>query len=464
MSLVLLESPPIAIAGGAIYPYSDDLYASLWRESKYDDQPPYNMGRILGSGLQRRILVPRNMAPDCDNDLRVGGEAYHFTSAFKPRNSEQTRVVEETVHLLEHGYNFMVEAPTGWGKTAVAMEIIARIGRKTLVIITKDDIKSQWAKEAKKMLGLTWGHGLGLIQGDKIAVAGCGVVIAFVQSIAKEQRYPDYVFKDFGLVLVDECHRIGADFFSQAMYRSPSFMRFGLSATPDRADGREEVLAAHLGPVMVSTTLASMVPKVIVQKSPWRVPLTVKKNKKTGKSELGPIPHSPGKMGHVLKMIAKCHPRNVILCNYIHAAFKAGRHVLVQSDLKEHLAILEGMLHSYPGISPQRIGYYVGGMKEAAREEAAKRPILLATYQMTKEATNIPILDTLVMATPKSDIRQIAGRVLRMPSDEMISAGIEKHDPRLFDLVDDDSNVLKGYANNRMSLYRERGYEIINVG
>jgi superfamily II DNA or RNA helicase len=300
MTIELLDTPPIAVAGGAVYPYSDALMESLVRVGKYDPDDVYSLGRVIGAGGTKRILVPRNMAPEGGNDLRTGGRAWSFTSSFVPRTSEQQRVIEETVSLLEDGHNFVVQAPTGWGKTAVGTHIIALIGRKTLVIINKDDIKSQWATDIKKFLGLTWGNGLGLIQGDKIVTHQCGIVLAFVQSIAKMERYNPALFADIGLVVVDECHRIGADFFSQSMFRSAAHMRFGLSATPDRSDGREEVIEAHIGPVMVTTTQQNLPAKVVAQSSPWQVPMVTKKNKKTGKNEVVQLPHSPGKCMHVV--------------------------------------------------------------------------------------------------------------------------------------------------------------------
>lgn len=438
----ILPTPPIFIGAGAVYPYSEELMEIGARETKYDEA--YNMFREFGSGIHRRIIVPRNMAPAGGADLRTEGKPVVFKSSFKARNSEQTRVIEETVKLIAQNVNFMLEAPTGFGKGACSMEIIARVGLKTLVIVTKEDIRDQWIAEAEKTLGLKLGEGIGLIQGDTCNVVNQKIVIAMVHSLAKEARYPEYVFKEFGLVLVDECHRVAADHFSQACYRIPCRKRVGISATPDRKDGREEVLEAHLGKVRVKSKAAPLTPRILIRSSPWSVPLT-KVVGKDGMAKVGPVPHSPGRCGHVINMIVKCHARNAIMSKFIAAAYKSGRVTLFQSDRKDHLDIM-AMMAAKEGIPPSQIGYYVGGMDKAGRDLAKTKKLILATFAMTAEATDIPWADTLVMGTPKSDVRQIVGRILR--------AYAGKKDPLVFDIRDDSSNVFKGYANARKDWYK----------
>jgi len=97
------------------------------------------------------------------------------------------------------------------------------------------------------------------------------------------------------------------------------------------------------------------------------------------------------------------------------------------------------------GVPPAEIGYYIGGLTEKQRDTAKGKSVIMATYAMTAEATDIPWLDTLVMATPKSDVRQIVGRILRQYEG--------KKSPIVFDLVDLSSNVFSGYWNTRRRWY-----------
>jgi superfamily II DNA or RNA helicase len=173
------------------------------------------------------------------------------------------------------------------------------------------------------------------------------------------------------------------------------------------------------------------------------VPL-VRSKKKDGSVKLEPMPHSPGKCGHIINMLCNYHPRNEMLANFTAAAYKKGRTILVQSDRKEHLETL-AMMFQKLGIPPAHMGYYVGGMKAADLDNTKAKRIILATYQMTAEGTDIPWLDTLVMATPKSDVRQIVGRIIRQYEG--------KQEPVVFDLVDASSNVFAGYWNSRRQWY-----------
>lgn len=198
---------PTAYGAAAIYPYSDELYEKGQRESRYGDE--YNMFTIVGKDERRRIWVPRRLASPSGINLVKRGFPASFESSFIARNTEQTRVVKETVELLCLGANFLVECPTGFGKTACAMDIIARMGKKTLVIVTKEDLRNQWIKAAKQFLGMEPSE-VGLIQGDVFRVAGKSLVIAMVQSIAKEERYPQSQMAEFGLVIWDECIAYGA--------------------------------------------------------------------------------------------------------------------------------------------------------------------------------------------------------------------------------------------------------------
>jgi superfamily II DNA or RNA helicase len=94
-------------------------------------------------------------------------------------------------------------------------------------------------------------------------------------------------------------------------------------------------------------------------------------------------------------------------------------------------------------------GYYVGGMKESALKETEEKQVVVATYAMAAEALDIKTLSTLVMVTPKTDIVQSVGRILR-----------EKHDkPLVVDIVD-RHDVFKNQWAKRRRYYKKCEYTI----
>ena len=457
-----MRTAPLMVGGGAVYPSKKGWMEIGDRKAKYPDEEgntTFNLFREVGPPEHRRIWVPRNMVDHFitpDIDKREAGVDVDFASSFAPRNKEQARCIAEASSLLKLQQSFMFRAPTGFGKTWCSSQIIANVGKKTIVVVTKEDIVEQWVKAFEKCLGLSPSREIGFIAGDTCDTSNKAIVIAMVQSLAKEERYPESSFRGFGFAIWDECHRIGADFFAQSCFRVPALLRMGVSATPRRKDGREEVLHAHIGPVRVSSDAVPMTPRVIITQSPWHCP-TERRMDKAGRIVIDsvtqipiqfPISHSPAKCGHVVKMIVHCHARNKIAVDFIGQCYKAGRKILVQSDQKEHLEIVASLLPSV-NIPVQQIGFYVGGLKSRQRENAAAKRVVMATYQMTAEATDIPELDTLVMLTPKSDVEQIVGRILRFLPDKL--------EPVVFDIQDNSSPLFSGYAQARRKWYSAIG-------
>jgi superfamily II DNA or RNA helicase len=98
------------------------------------------------------------------------------------------------------------------------------------------------------------------------------------------------------------------------------------------------------------------------------------------------------------------------------------------------------------------VGYYVGGMREASLKETEEKQVVVATYAMAAEALDIKTLNTLVMVTPKTDIVQSVGRILR-----------EKHDkPLVVDIVD-KHDVFQNQWTKRRRYYKKCEYTIRSI-
>jgi len=100
------------------------------------------------------------------------------------------------------------------------------------------------------------------------------------------------------------------------------------------------------------------------------------------------------------------------------------------------------------------VGYYVGGMKQKDLDISKTKQIILATYSMASEGLDVATLSTLVFATPRTDIKQSVGRILR-----------QKHarNPIVVDVVD-THKTFKNQATKRRTYYRQNGYAIYKCG
>ena len=90
---------------------------------------------------------------------------------------------------------------------------------------------------------------IGKLQGNVIKVEGYDIVIAMLQSVSMRD-YPEDTFDDFGFVIYDECHHLGAEIFSRSLIKVGCQYTLGLSATPDRADGLTKVFKWFLGDIV----------------------------------------------------------------------------------------------------------------------------------------------------------------------------------------------------------------------
>ena len=98
------------------------------------------------------------------------------------------------------------------------------------------------------------------------------------------------------------------------------------------------------------------------------------------------------------------------------------------------------------------VGFYIGGMKERDLKESENKTIILATFQMAEEGLDIKTLSSLVLATPKTDIVQAVGRILRI-----------KHEaPLIIDIVD-SHEIFEKQFNKRRAFYIKNKYKIIQT-
>jgi superfamily II DNA or RNA helicase len=402
------------------------------------------------------IHLPRALCPLGEDDQRVQGEHVEFPKDPPPK-PHQSEVFDATIRFLKQGQSGIVCAYTGFGKTVLGFHAAYQMQVKTMVVTTKEDIYLQWLDGAQKFLGLE-PHEVGEIRGDKCEVVGTKFVVAMIQSLSKEGRYPDWIGQDFGLIIFDEVHRVPADQFSAVVDMFPAKLRLGFSATPHRSDGKETLIFAHIGPIRVQTQAQLLIPKVLRFTSAWQCPRVMRPNQETGERDLVRIPHEPGKTTHIEKMLAADPARNHLVAELIHNAFIKGRKIVVFSTLHDHLKAIHRLCIKDFGMSGKDLGFYIGAstVAEKARREKEKiKPVLLTTYTMMGEGTSIDWLDTCILAIPRSKVEQPIGRIMREYPDKKTCV--------VMDIIDLDSPVFTAYASSRHRWYSEIGANVIDI-
>lgn len=162
----------------------------------------------------------------------------------------------------------VVVLPTGAGKSHVALMAVDAKLRSTLVVAPTLALVRQWYD----ILRLSFGASVGVIGGGDYSVEPLTVT-----TYDSAHLHMEHLGNKFGLIVFDECHHLPGDVYGFAARFCLAPYRLGLSATPERADGRHAELGELIGPLVYRRDINEMtgeylaeyeVEKVTVELSP----------------------------------------------------------------------------------------------------------------------------------------------------------------------------------------------------
>lgn len=396
-------------------------------------------------------------------DRTAKGERYEIRSLIQLRDY-QKGFVDTLEQALRDPNRFgaVGQAAAGFGKTVCSLEVASRLGVKVLILVHKEFLMTQWierilgTERAAQKLGISLSsfsevmppcldlqpEDVGIVQQDRCEWRGKPIVVAMAQSLVAREYEPEF-YESFGLILVDEVHRFAAPTFQSAIVQFPAAKRLGVTATPERQDGLEDVFFAHIGRIVAKGDVPRAKPRIYRVKTPVVVNSAIRNQlRRRGREDYV----------ETITFLTQHEARNRFLVRQILKAAGHERKVLVLSHRREHLSRLREMLLDAcrEREVPLSIDFYVGGMDLKARKRAEKMQVILATYAMAKEGLDVPDLDTLFMATPAGDVHQAVGRILRLYDG--------KRSPVVVDPVDTGLQVARSLANKREREYKSLGW------
>jgi superfamily II DNA or RNA helicase len=384
-----------------------------------------------------------------DKDNRPEGDLLRKELEFNIKLRDYQEEIEKVV--AENNYNGILSIPCGYGKTFMGIKFARNVGKKFLVVVHKEFLMAQWNEELSKSLP---GIKIGKIQGEKLEIGEeYDCAIAMIQTLCSRTYIPA-TFSSFGMAIFDECHHLGAEVFSRALQQIHTKHMIGLSATPDRADGLRRVFEYYLGPIIyqIKTRDADKTVEAHIL------------NYTTGTEPYCDTPTNwkgDTNMPKLVNLICEDDERNNEIVEWILPIVKEEhRQTLILSDRREHLTAFFNKLtkHKTKPVPESQIGFYVGQMKQTDLDITATKQIILGTFPMAAEGMNIPTLNTLLLATPKANVTQSVGRILRQkPEDRKVA-------PLILDVCDriHDPCIKKFYGRRRF--YKSCGYKIVNKG
>lgn len=340
---------------------------------------------------------------------------------------------------LHNGNGAILEVPCGRGKTVMALNIISKLSKKTLIIVHKEFLMNQWIERIHEFLPSAT---IGKIQADICDVDNKDIVIGMVQTL-HSKMLPDHIISQFGLTIIDEVHRIGSEQFSKTLFKCISPYMLGISATVERKDRLTKILYMFIGERIYKETTRDA-DNVIVRSI----------NYISNDTEFNEVEYDFRGNPKYSTMISK-------LCNFGRRSdfiVSITKHLISENNDKQimilaHNRNLLTYLHdAINHLSFASVGYYVGGMKKSDLDISETKQIVLATYAMAAEALDIKTLSTLIMATPKTDITQSIGRILR----------VKGNNPIVIDIIDTHDPFQKQWLQ-RKRYYKKNNYFIYNI-
>jgi hypothetical protein len=236
-------------------------------------------------------------------------------------------------------------APTAFGKTVMAAAIIARRGVNTLVLVHRTELLKQWQERLQAFFGAGKAV-VGTIGGGKAKPTG-KIDIAVMQSLSRQGEVNALV-ENYGQVIVDECHHVGAASFDAILKRTKAKFVLGLTATPIRRDGQQPIIFMQCGPIRHTAARPASAPHDLEVSPRSRFSRIDLPRQRAFRTCSGILPMTwPGPK--------PLPPRSA-------AAFEQGRKVLVLTERTEHLdAILLALQHRY-----HRCLYCTGGCQRSS--------------------------------------------------------------------------------------------------
>jgi superfamily II DNA or RNA helicase len=344
--------------------------------------------------------------------------------------------------MLHHDAGVLC-APTAFGKTVTAAAMIARRGVNTLVLVHRTELLKQWQERLQSFLGVGKGV-VGTIGGGKAKPTG-KIDIAVMQSLSRQGEVNSLV-ENYGQVIVDECHHVGAASFDAILKQAKAKYVLGLTATPIRRDGQQPIIFMQCGPTRHTAA------------KPAGAPHDLAVTLCTLHSRID-LPQEAG-IQDVFRHLAIDQARTDAIATEVINTYGQGRKLLVLTERTEHLdaiqTALDGKVPSlfvlHGRIAKKQRATLIAELN-ALPPEAAR--VLLATGKLVGEGFDHPPLDTLVLAMPvswKGTLQQYAGRLHREHA--------TKTDVRIIDFVDTGHPALLRMWEKRQRGYRAMGYRI----
>lgn len=336
-----------------------------------------------------------------------------------------------------------IKQPPGTGKTVIAIYGVCEIGQKTIIIVHRDPLVKQWKNRflehsyiKEERIGILKSKNYEEILGKDIIISTSQTFLSLLKR--KKYEFIENVEKaGIGILIGDEVHTsVGAPSFSKCSLYIPAKYTFGLSATPERYDKNTDIIEYHLGPITEIEGKGSVMEPDIVM---------VYFNYDINKGGRGKYLYWGGRFqrARYLNSLIKSEKYMKVCESLLKWSVKRSKDIIFMVDRKNVIHALYDKFNDVESKSK---------FIEKAELDTLNEQIVFATPGKCKDGVDIPCKDTLIMASPVSNIEQLCGRILR------INKG--KDTPVFFDMVDLGCKELIRSSLIRLEYYKSKGWKV----
>ncbi|MCK5191768.1 MAG: DEAD/DEAH box helicase [Methylococcales bacterium] len=390
--------------------------------------------------LLKKLKIKANIKYECFVGTPI--ESIKFLGQLTP---EQEIVVE---HLCKHDVGTL-SATTAFGKTVIALYILAKRQVNTLIIVHRRQLMDQWLEKIAMFLQIDQKQ-IGKIGGGKRKPTGV-VDVAIMQSLSKQQQVDDLV-ADYGQVIFDECHHLSAVSFESVAKACKAKYVLGLSATLTRKDGHHPIVYMQCGPVRYKVD-----PKKQALARPFEHHVV---QRKTGfQLSVTESQDEQPTIQNVYAALIEDEDRNRVIIEDLKKLLKEQRSPLILTERKAHVTLLAEKISSFCN----NVVVLQGGTGQTQRKQIMERlknipdseeRVLIATGRYLGEGFDDARLDTLQLVMPvswKGTLAQYVGRLHRLHH--------AKTEVLIYDYVDEVPMLVR-MSEKRVSGYKSLGYSI----
>lgn len=425
----------------------------------------------LGKDDNGYITIPRGLlekvAAECDKagiayqmeDRRCAGREIKVTFCGDLKVSQVPAV--EALMQNETG---ILNAATAFGKTVVCCNLIAQRRVNTLILLQSSSLIEQWENSLKNFLVIEEEPPeyetpsgrmkrrksvIGKLQGAHDSTTGI-IDIAMVGSVCKGGIYHKRL-KDYGLVIVDECHHAASDTIVGVLQEVHAKYVYGVTATPFRGDGLEKINHMLLGPIRYKYTSKDRakeqgIAHFVYPRFTRAVAPRFSQDNMHPNEAYEILRNNENRDDLVVNDVKKCIEDGrtpVILSKYVDHSIRLYERLVNYAD---HIFLLSGKNSKKE---------HKAILRQMNQVKADESMILVATGKLIGEGFDFPRLDTLIMATPvawKGVVEQYAGRLNRDYEG--------KKSVIIYDYVDSHISMFERMYYKRLKAYKQIGYEI----